>query len=164
MEKMKKILFVCMGNICRSPSAEAVFTQLVKQQGLLHDFVIDSAGTHSYHVGSPPDRRSMRAARNRGIEMSHLRARQVVAEDFARFDWLVVMDRANQDSLQQMFPALDQNKVMSMMGFADQPAHTEVPDPYYGGNDGFELVLDLLEEASVGLLAYLKQINEPPPA
>ncbi|WP_223788636.1 low molecular weight protein-tyrosine-phosphatase [Marinicella meishanensis] len=157
---MKKVLFVCMGNICRSPSAEAVFTQLVKQRGLDHEFEIDSAGTHSYHVGSPPDRRSMRAARNRGIEMAHLRARQVVPEDYDRFDWLVVMDQDNRDSLVAMFPTANHSKVHGMMDFAKQSAQTEVPDPYYGGGDGFELVLDLLEDASLGLLDHVNAAHE----
>lgn len=155
MENMKKILFICMGNICRSPSAEAVFSQLLKQRGLAQDFVIDSAGTHSYHVGSPPDRRSMRAARQRGIEMAHLRARQVVAADFDRFDWLVVMDQNNLASLQAMFPDAQLQKIHAMMDFATEASHAEVPDPYYGGDHGFELVLDLLADASKGLLEFV---------
>jgi len=152
---MKKVLFVCMGNICRSPTAEAVFTHLIKSRGAIGDFVIDSAGTHSYHVGSQPDKRSMKAARKRGIKMDHLRARQVQAEDYQRFDWLVVMDDENKFRLENDFPMMDQDKVLSMMRFAPDSEFDEVPDPYYGEGDGFELVLDLLEQASEGLYDYL---------
>ncbi len=152
---VKKILFICMGNICRSPSAEAVFAQLVKAKGDKHEFEIDSAGTHSYHVGSQPDRRSMRAAKKRGIEMSHLQARQVEQLDYQRFDWLVVMDAENQQNLARMFPQQSQNKVIPMMRFAVDSGYDEVPDPYYGAGDGFELVLDLLEQASQGLYDFL---------
>ena len=152
---VKKILFVCMGNICRSPSAEAVFNQLIKDRGLSQFFEIDSAGTHSYHIGSQPDGRSIQAAKRRGIQMSHLRARQVIEDDYHRFDWLVVMDQENQHNLARMFPVMPQDKVIPMMRFAADAGYDEVPDPYYGAGDGFELVLDLLEQASQGLLEYL---------
>lgn len=152
---IKKIVFICMGNICRSPSAEAVFAQLVKSRGLESEFQLDSAGTHSYHIGAKPDQRSRQAARQRGIEMDHLRARQVVAADYERFDHLIVMDEANRRELQHMFPDKDQVKVQSMMSFAPESTHSEVPDPYYGGADGFDLVLDLLADASEGLLDHL---------
>ena len=153
---VKKILFICMGNICRSPSAEAVFGQLINERGLGHCYDLDSAGTHSYHVGAKPDQRSRQAARQRGIQMDHLRARQVVASDFQRFDHLIVMDEANRRELHRMFPGEDHSKVNSMMFYAPDAAHSEVPDPYYGGADGFDLVLDLLETASKGLLAHLE--------
>ncbi|MEZ5473247.1 MAG: low molecular weight protein-tyrosine-phosphatase [Marinicella sp.] len=154
---IKKILFVCMGNICRSPTAEAVFTRLVKDKGVAKEFVIDSAGTLSYHVGSKPDRRSMQAAQKRGLTMDHLRARQITAEDFDKFDWLVVMDFDNQQTLQSMFPLLPQDKVVSMMQYAPDSGYDEVPDPYYGQGDGFELVLDLLEQACDGFYEFLNQ-------
>lgn len=152
---MKKVLFICMGNICRSPSAEAVFKKMVKAKGADGEFVIDSAGTHSYHIGSKPDKRSMRVALKRGIDMQHLRARQVAAEDFNRFDYLVTMDEANQQNLRQMFPNASHDKVVAMMSFAKGSNYDEVPDPYYGEGDGFELVLDLLENASKGLIEYI---------
>ena len=148
---VKKVLFVCMGNICRSPSAEAVFRDLVKKSGLEKEFVVDSAGTHSYHVGHQPDPRSIKAARKRGIEMKDLRARQVVAEDFDRFDYLIAMDEANLLGMTSLVSADKQHKASLMMSYADT-GYTEVPDPYYGQGDGFELVLDLLEQACQGLL------------
>jgi len=158
----KKVLFVCMGNICRSPTAEAVFARLVKNQQQAHRYHIDSAGTHAYHVGSPPDSRSVAAARSRGIEMAHLRARQVVQADFSRFDWLVVMDQANRAELLQRFPDQDHQKILAMMRFADEADYSEVPDPYYGSGDGFELVLDLLEQASEGLYEFLSDQSVQP--
>jgi protein-tyrosine phosphatase len=152
---VKKILFVCMGNICRSPSAEAVFRQLTVAEGRANDFILDSAGTHSYHIGAKPDGRSIRAALKRNIEMSHLRARQVEAADWDRFDYLVVMDETNRGNLRKMFPDKQHHKVKSMMSFAQLSGYGEVPDPYYGDGAGFELVLDLLEQASKGLYEYL---------
>ncbi len=157
MKEKISILFICMGNICRSPSAEAVFTQMVKEAGLEQEFVIDSAGTHSYHIGSKPDQRSIRAAKKRGIEMQHLRARQVVIEDYERFDYLITMDELNRENLAAMFHGQDQSKVHSMMSFVENKAYDEVPDPYYGTDDGFELVLDLLTDANMGLLRYLRK-------
>jgi len=151
-----KILFVCMGNICRSPSAEAIFSQLVKSSGLQHQFEIDSAGTHAYHVGNPPDVRSCEAALKRGIDMRRLRARQVQAVDFQKFDRLIVMDRENLTSLKNQFPNQPHENVSLMMSYAKNYTETEVPDPYYGGGDGFELVLDLLSDAASGLLNDIK--------
>lgn len=151
-----KILFVCMGNICRSPTAEAIFSQLVKETGSQDRFEIDSAGTHAYHVGKPPDARSREAALKRGIDMQHLRARQVQADDFVRFDRLIVMDQANFNELKSRFPDQPHDKVSLMMSYAGHSSETEVPDPYYGGEDGFELVLDLLDDAATGLLSALK--------
>lgn len=152
---IKKVLFICMGNICRSPTAEAVFRQMVKSKGKERQFQVDSAGTLSYHAGSKPDRRSRKAAKKRGLAMDHLRARQVEASDFERFDWLVVMDEDNRSNLQRMFPDKSQKKVVSMMRYAPGSGYDEVPDPYYGQGDGFELVLDLLEEACAGFYDFL---------
>lgn len=154
---IKKVLFICMGNICRSPTAEAVFTQLVKDKDVSKEFMIDSAGTLSYHAGSKPDRRSRRAGKKRGLVMDHLRARQVVAEDYDKFDWLVVMDEDNRSNLQRMFPDKSQEKVVSMMRYAPDTGYDEVPDPYYGQGDGFELVLDLLETACEGFYEFLSE-------
>ena len=146
-----------MGNICRSPSAEAVFTQLVASKGQSDAFLVDSAGTISYHAGSEPDHRSRLAAKKRGLAMDHMRARQVKASDYAEFDWMVVMDEENRDSLLKMFPDKPQEKVISMMNFVSGSKHTEVPDPYYGEGDGFELVLDLLTIACGGLYEFLTE-------
>jgi len=149
-----------MGNICRSPTAEAVFRQWVKKQGKEKSFEIDSAGTHAYHVGNKPDARSMKAALKRGIDMSQQRARQVEAADFERFDWLVVMDDENRRNLKNNFSEANQDKVINMMRFAPQSGFLEVPDPYYGQGDGFELVLDLLLAASEGLYEFLTQAGD----
>jgi len=159
---IKKILFVCMGNICRSPTAEAVFAQLVKFKGEAGAFLIDSAGTLSYHSGSKPDKRSMKAALKRGVQMSHLRARQVVSGDYDKFDWLVVMDEDNRADLRKMFPAKSQDKVVSIMTFSKESSYQEVPDPYYGEGDGFELVLDLLEQACEGFYEFLTENQTTP--
>lgn len=149
---MYKVLFVCMGNICRSPSAEAVFRELVKGRGLESSFVIDSAGTHGYHIGNPPDRRSIAAAARRGVDMRDLRARRFEAVDFERFDYLLAMDNDNRARMLALADGESQQQKLSLMlDYADTEL-TEVPDPYYGELDGFEQVLDLLEEACTGLL------------
>jgi protein-tyrosine phosphatase len=152
---MRRILFVCTGNICRSPTAEGVFRHMVRDAGLAHLVEVDSAGTHGYHVGEPPDIRSQAAARRRGYDLSGLRARRVETADFAAFDLLVAMDRDHQAILTRMAPPSGVHKVRLMMTYASGTGYDEVPDPYYGGPDGFELVLDLLEGASRGLLESL---------
>ncbi|NJD08632.1 MAG: low molecular weight phosphotyrosine protein phosphatase [Methylococcaceae bacterium] len=146
------VLFVCMGNICRSPTAEGVFTKLVSERGLSHRFRIDSAGTHDYHVGKPPDRRAQVAAAGRGVDLSRLRARQVRLVDFDTFDYILVMDRENFQDLTALFPAGDVARVGLFLDYAPQLGLQEVPDPYYGGAQGFERVLDLVEVASLGFL------------
>jgi protein-tyrosine phosphatase len=149
---MARILFVCMGNICRSPTAEGVFRHLLEQRGLSGQVTTDSAGTHDYHVGRPPDRRAAAAAAARGIDIADLRARQVEQSDFARFDWVLAMDEANLAELIALCPPEYRHKVRLFLGYARRSAQREVPDPYYGGAAGFEHVLDLVEDAAEGLL------------
>jgi protein-tyrosine phosphatase len=144
-----------MGNICRSPSAEGVFRQLVAERAPTFPIEIDSAGTHDYHIGHPPDRRAQAAARRRGLDLSGLKARVVEAADFDRFDLIVAMDAHNRDHLVAHAPSGHRARVRLMMEFAPSAHAYEVPDPYYGGENGFEEVLDLLEEASRGLLETL---------
>jgi len=153
----KKILFVCMGNICRSPTAESVFRQYVENAELAHLIEIDSAGTHDYHVGDAPDARTQRAALQRGYDMSKLRGRQVEVGDFSRFDYVLAMDQANLAILQRMMPASSRSHLALFLNFARAHSEREVPDPYYGGAQGFERVLDMVEDAADGLLAHLRE-------
>ena len=148
------VLFVCMGNICRSPTAEGVFRRLLEEAGVSVD--VDSAGTHAYHIGNPPDRRSQAAAAARGVDLSPLRARQVHASDYERFDLILAMDSDNLEILQGAAPAGCRASVRLFLEYAPDARVTDVPDPYYGGEAGFERVLDLVEEASRGLLASLR--------
>ena len=154
MNKRTRVLFVCMGNICRSPTAEGVFRHYVEKAGLADRIDVDSAGTHAYHVGEPPDRRAVAAAERRGIALSGIHARRVSDEDFERFDLVVAMDEDNQQRLLDQAPAEHRAKVSLFLSYADCD-EIEVPDPYYGGGAGFERVLDLVEEASRGLLKTL---------
>jgi protein-tyrosine phosphatase len=156
MEKIK-VLFVCMGNICRSPTAEGVFAKLLKEQNLENYFVIDSAGTHAYHIGDSPDLRSQQAALGRNIELAHLRARKVIMGDFEDFDFLLAMDEDNYVTLMSACPDEYKDKISYFLDFAPQLVTREVPDPYYGGKYGFEQVLDLVEAASVGFLTTLQK-------
>jgi len=152
---MRRVLFVCLGNICRSPTAEAVFRELVAREA--PDFAVeaDSAGTHAYHVGSGPDARAVAAARRRGIDMRALRARAVEPADFERFELLLAMDEQNYRDLRRMAPPDRSDRVRLFLEFAPELERHEVPDPYYGGPTGFEDVLDLIEAAARGLLAAL---------
>ncbi|MBC3916696.1 low molecular weight phosphotyrosine protein phosphatase [Undibacterium sp. CY18W] len=151
----KAILFVCMGNICRSPSAEGVFrAQAEAAQLNLH---IDSAGTHAYHIGEPPDPRSQDFAARRGIDLSQQRARKLSADDFAKFDLLLAMDKDNLARMKVACPVAHQHKLKLMMDYASQSDSDVVPDPYYGGPDGFDLVLDYIEDASAGLVRAIQQ-------
>jgi len=156
-----RILFVCMGNICRSPTAEGVFRAQVAAAGLSERIVTDSAGTHGYHIGAPPDPRSIKAAAARGIDISDLRARMVRAEDFQRFDLVLAMDRQNQQALAALCAAEPPDGLRMFMDFAPDLKRPEVPDPYYGGSDGFNHVLDLCEAASRGLLKHLRAKLRP---
>lgn len=151
------VVFICMGNICRSPTAEAVFRQRVEAAGLADRVQIDSAGTHAYHIGNPPDARSMKTAAARGYAMDSLRARQVTAQDIAAFDYVLAMDEENLSILQRLASTENPNKPRLLMDFAPHFGRRDVPDPYYGGAQGFEQVLDMIEAASDGLLAELRQ-------
>ena len=156
MEKIK-VLFVCMGNICRSPTAEGVFAKLLKEQGVESYFVIDSAGTHAYHENEPPDPRSQKAALERHVQLAHLRARKVIMGDFEDFDYLLAMDDDNYVVLMDVCPEAYKHKVGYFLDYAPQLKVREVPDPYYGGKYGFERVLDMIEIASEGFLDMLKK-------
>lgn len=149
------VLFVCMGNICRSPMAEGVFRHAVTQAGLLERVQIDSAGTHGYHAGEPPDRRAQQAAKSRGYDLAGIRARQLEREDFARFDWIFAMDQANMRTLVEMRPRDYTGHLGLYLDLVPDVGTREMPDPYYGGPEGFERVLDLTERATPALLAKL---------
>ena len=152
MATRTKILFVCMGNICRSPTAEGVTRALAERLGLSDCFEFDSAGTHDYHIGKAPDPRTRKAAAQRGYELDALRGRQVSGEDFERFDLILAMDRNNLALLQEACPPALQSKLRLLLEFAEGCDEQEVPDPYHGGAEGFERVLDLVENAANGLL------------
>ena len=151
------MLFVCMGNICRSPTAEGVFHSQVIAANLTNRIRIDSAGTHEYHVGHAPDPRSQAAAAARGYELGHLRARQVALQDFSEFDYILAMDKGNLAELQRVAPWGYRFKPGLFMEYSVRPAATELPDPYYGGPEGFEQVLDMAEDACTGLLVAIKK-------
>lgn len=151
------VLFICMGNICRSPTAEAVFRRRVAGAGLTQQIQIDSAGTHDYHIGDAPDKRAQQVALGRGYDMSDLRGRQVEAEDFSRFDYVLAMDMANLAILQRLCPPPQQMRLGLFLNYARRHEEREVPDPYYGGTEGFERVLDMVEDAAEGLLEHIRQ-------
>ncbi len=152
-----RVLFVCLGNICRSPTAHGVFDRKVKLQGLQDQVRTDSAGTAAYHVGNPPDRRSSAAAAARGYDLTQLRARQAVAEDFHHFDYILAMDESNLFDLRQIAPPGAKAELKLFLDYAPLLSTSEVPDPYYGGADGFDQVLDLVEEAADGLLDVIER-------
>ena len=151
-----KILFVCMGNICRSPTAEAVFRRQVVAAGMAERVQIDSAGTHDYHIGSAPDARTQDAAAKRGYVMQDLRGRQVRAQDFEMFDFILAMDHHNLAILKRLCPPQHDHKLGLLLQHSEKfSQRVEVPDPYYGGDQGFEEVLDMVEDAACGLLQKL---------
>lgn len=155
MRKQISVLFVCMGNICRSPTAEGVFRHQVQAAGLGERIRIDSAGTHDYHVGDAPDMRTIEAAARRGYDLSKQRARKVGARDFEEFDHVLAMDRDNLRLLTAACPPEHAHKLGLFMAHARMSASDVVPDPYYGGAEGFDLVIDYAEDASAGLLTTL---------
>lgn len=154
MVNTASVLFVCLGNICRSPTAEAVFRAKAANAGLA--VTVDSAGTHGYHIGKAPDNRSQQAGIARGYSFDGLKCRRVNEQDFATFDFVLAMDNSNLEDLRAMTTAEYYHKVKLFLSFADEVDDLEVPDPYYGGRKGFELVLDLIEKASDGLIEHLK--------
>ena len=153
---MTSVLFVCLGNICRSPTAHAVFESLVQEAGLQAQIQVDSAGTGDWHIGHAPDRRASAAAAQRGYDMHALRARQVCREDFVRFDYILAMDESNLADIRALVPASCCAEIKLFLDYSTAFKEREVPDPYYGGDEGFEHVLDLVEDASRQLLRILK--------
>ena len=151
--KTIRVLMVCLGNICRSPTAEAMLRSKVHAAGLGDRIEVDSAGTADYHVDSPPDRRAVAHGEKRGLKMRHLRGRQVSREDFERFDFILAMDEDNLADLQRLRPPGSRAKVALLMSYAPRAGSRVVPDPYYGAADGFEAVLDLVEAAADGFIA-----------
>lgn len=156
MSHKVSVIFVCLGNICRSPTAHAVFRDLVRSEGLEADILIDSAGTAAWHSGKPADTRSIQVAQGRGIEMMDLRARQVDLGDLIQFDYVLAMDDSNYHDLLEMALPEQHDKIRLFLEFAPEFEETEVPDPYYGGAQGFNHVFDLVTGASQGLLAEIK--------
>lgn len=153
---MIRVLFVCLGNICRSPLSQGVFEDLLRREGLEGEVEVDSAGTGAYHIGEPPDRRAQQTASRRGIELDGQRARQIRPEDCDYFDYILVMDRENLENVGLSCATGSRAKVSLFMDYAPQAGEREVPDPYFGGGKGFEYVMDLIEEASRGLLEEIK--------
>jgi protein-tyrosine phosphatase len=151
-----RVLMVCLGNICRSPTAEAMLRRKVHEVGLDDRVEVDSVGTSDYHVDSPPDRRAVAHGERRGLRMQHLRGRQVERADFDRFDWILAMDEDNLAHLRRLRPAGAHARVALLMPFAPEAGAREVPDPYYGGRDGFERVLELTAAAADGLIASVR--------
>jgi protein-tyrosine phosphatase len=154
---MTKVLFVCMGNICRSPTAQGVFRKMVADAGLDGCVDIESVGTHAYHVGEPPDARAQQAAKRRGYEIADLRARQITQEDFRNFDLILAMDWENLALMQQQCPRAHKHKLHLLMRFAGEHDAATVPDPYYGGPEGFNTVLDYVEDACQGLIEVVRK-------
>jgi len=154
---MTKVLFVCMGNICRSPSAEGVFRHLVEEAGLSDLVTTDSAGTHHFHIGETPDPRAQAAARKRGYDISGHIARQITQEDFRHFDLVLAMDWENLSALQQRCPKSYHYKLMLLMRFANEFEEATIQDPYYGDNDGFGKMLDYIEDACQGVLELVRK-------
>lgn len=150
-----KILFVCMGNICRSPTAEGVFRQLIQRHKLTDVVEIDSAGTHGYHVGEAPDGRTQRAAKLRGYDLSQLRARKVAPQDIDYFDLVLAMDKTNLDNLKRLCLPEKHERLHLFMDYAEHFDEEEVPDPYYGLGHNFDMVIDMVEDAANGLLASM---------
>ncbi|MCP4488677.1 MAG: low molecular weight phosphotyrosine protein phosphatase [Gammaproteobacteria bacterium] len=156
MSNKIKVLFVCMGNICRSPTAHGVFQAMVDEQGLGDIIVVESAGTHGFHIGNPPDLRSQEVARRHELDLSGLRARQFLAGDFNDFDFIIGMDKANISDMISIKPDAYTATVSLLLDYSEKYSLLEVPDPYYD-NDGFNLVFDMVSDASAGLLRHIRQ-------
>ena len=154
--KLVKVLFVCMGNICRSPTAHGLFQALIDKHQLGASIQVDSAGTHSYHVGNPPDSRSQATARQRGVDLSGLSARRFVSADFNDYDYLLGMDKANIADMRAIKPDTATANLQLMLEYSGKFKQVEVPDPYFG-EDGFELVFDMIDDASRGLLQHIRR-------
>ncbi len=155
MSEIIRVLFVCMGNICRSPTAHGVFRKMVELAELSHRIEVDSAGTHSYHIGKEPDPRACEVAHPKGYDLSDLQARRVAEQDYEQFDYIVAMDEENLMLLQERCPDEHRHKLHLLLDFAPAVTQREVPDPYYGGRKGFERVLSLVEAGSQGLLQHI---------
>ncbi|MAO56999.1 MAG: phosphotyrosine protein phosphatase [Rhodospirillaceae bacterium] len=156
---MVNVVFVCLGNICRSPSAEGVFRKLVRDEGLSDVITTDSSGTSGWHIGEAPDPRAQEAAQRRGIDISDLRGRKSAARDFRDFDYVLAMDRRNYADLSAIAPKGAEDRLHMFLSFAPHLGETEVPDPYYGGDQGFDDVLDMIEAASKGLLDHIRKTD-----
>jgi protein-tyrosine phosphatase len=154
-----KVLFVCMANLCRSPTAEAVFRHHIERAGLAHEIACASAGTHEFNAGSAPDGRARAAASKRGYDMSRFRGRGVIDEDFTRFDLIVAMDRQNLEALRSRCPPEQAGRLRLLMEFAQQRDALDIPDPYYGNAQGFEVVLDMIEDACAALLQHVRSTH-----
>ena len=158
-KKQVNVVFVCMGNICRSPTAHGVFQALVDEHNLSDVIGVDSAGTHSFHVGNPPDLRSQSTALENDVDLSSLQARQFHRGDFEDFEYIIGMDVANIDDLQSIEPDSHEARVALMLEYSGKYSQKEVPDPYYG-NDGFELVFDMIKDGSAGLLNHIRSKHD----
>ena len=157
-----RLLFVCLGNICRSPMAEGAFRHVAAEQGVLDRFEIDSAGLGSWHVGQAPDHRAQKAADQRGIDISGQSARQIRSSDFTSFDLLLAMDGSNYGELAQLAPKSERHKIRRFLDFAPHAGTKDVPDPFFGEAEGFDRALDLIDEAARGLLAELLRDKRAP--
>ena len=157
---MIKVLVVCMGNICRSPMAEGALRRALQAAGLERWVAVDSAGTHSYHIGDPPDPRAQNTARQRGFDIGELRGRQVADLDFEKFDYILTMDSSNLSTLKRRAPARAQHKLRLFLSYSRKYPNLDVPDPYYGATQGFEDVMDMIEDGVAGLLKELRHALE----
>jgi protein-tyrosine phosphatase len=156
---MIKVVFVCLGNICRSPTAEGVFRALVEREGLGKRIAVDSTATGAWHVGEAPDPRAQEAALRRGIDLSNFRARKATKQDFNTFDYVLAMDLENLAALKKLCPPGEEYRLSLLLDYAPEAGRRDVPDPYYIGGQGFEIVLDLIEAASRGLLAHIQKTH-----